>query len=68
MSSIEVEQGEYTYFLIDIDQGVVVGVWKSGNPFHTPDYVKKAAELARETGRRYSISKSMIQIEPPHPR
>lgn len=64
---IEVERGEYTYFLIDIDQGVVVGLWKSSEPTHSVTSVKKAAELARETGRRYSIAQSRIQIEPPHP-
>lgn len=59
--------GKYTYFLIDLDRGIVVGVWASESDSHTPDILQEARNIARETGRRHTIAKSTIFVEP-HPR
>lgn len=57
--------GKRTFFLIDLDQGVVVGVWASDEDTHSPNKVKEVARIASETGHRYTIAKSTIFIEPP---
>lgn len=56
--------GRRTFFLIDLDQGLVVGVWASDEDTHTPDKVKEAAKIAQETGRRHTIAKSTIFLDP----
>lgn len=56
--------GKYTYFLIDLDRGIVVGVWASESDSHTPDILHEASKIARETGRRHTIAKSTIFIDP----
>lgn len=58
-------KGKYTFYLIDVDNGVVVAIWEQDEPVHSVESVKKAANLAATTGRRYSIARNTIFIRPP---
>jgi hypothetical protein len=63
MAQPDPPKGRYTFFAIDVDKGVVVGIWKSDDPVPSSATIREATQLIRETRHRLAITRAIIELD-----